>query len=104
MQILINSENKVSVDESFIDHSTQMISHQLNRFTQQITRVEVHFTDENSHKEGQNDKRCLIEARLEGLAPIAASNHANSNETALKGALDKLKTALDSRIGKLRNH
>jgi ribosome-associated translation inhibitor RaiA len=104
MQILINSEKKVSLDESLIDHSTRIVSDQLSRFTQQITRVEVHFTDENSHKEGQNDKRCLVEARLEGLPPIAATNHANSFDTALKGALDKLKTAMDSRIGKLRNY
>jgi ribosome-associated translation inhibitor RaiA len=104
MQILINSEKRVSLDETFIDHATGIVSDHLGRFAQQLTRVEVHFTDENSHKEGQNDKRCLVEARLEGLPPIAASNQANSNDTALKGALDKLKTALDSRIGKLRNY
>lgn len=30
-----------------------------------ITRIEVHFGDENGEKFGKNDKRCLLEARLQ---------------------------------------
>ena len=37
----------------------------LDRFSEQITRVEVHLSDENSDKKfGTDDKRCLLEARL----------------------------------------
>ena len=36
------------------------------RFSAHITRVEVHLGDENAGKRGSDDKRCMMEARLEG--------------------------------------
>jgi hypothetical protein len=29
-----------------------------------ITRIEVKFSDENSDRDSENDKRCVLEARL----------------------------------------
>jgi hypothetical protein len=47
----------------------------LDRFSEQITRVEVHLSDQNSDKKfGNEDKRCLLEARLAGLQPISVSD------------------------------
>jgi hypothetical protein len=69
-----------------------------------VTRLEVHFNDENSHKGGEDDKRCMLEARLEGMQPIAVTNNGATEEHALKGAIDKLKAALDTIIGRLRNY
>ncbi len=66
--------------------------------------MEVHLSDENGPKEGKNDKRCMIEARLEGLKPIAVTNNANTHEQAVEGAIEKLKTSLDKILGRLRNH
>jgi len=45
-----------------------------------------------------------LEARLEGMQPIAVTNHDSTIEQAVNGALDKLKASLDSAIGKLRQH
>jgi hypothetical protein len=64
----------------------------------------VHVTDENGQKEGKDDQRCKIEARLEGLQPIVVSNNADTLEVAIKGATDKLKSSLDSVIGRLKSH
>lgn len=36
-----------------------------------ISRVEVHLSDEDGKKGGQNDKRCMMEARLDGRQPAA---------------------------------
>ena len=66
--------------------------------------MEVHLSDENGDKQGLNDKRCVIEARLSGMKPIAVTNHANTHEQAVGGAVDKLKTSLDAILGRLRNH
>src|SRR2546421_6302473 len=44
----------------------------LSRFASQITRVEVHLSDENAQKGGDHDKKCTVEARVAGLQAIAA--------------------------------
>ena len=44
----------------------------------------------------------MIEARLEGMQPVAVTNHADSIEKAVKGATEKLKAALDTVLGKLK--
>jgi hypothetical protein len=54
-------------------------------------------------KEGQNDKLCKLEARLEGMKPIVVSNNGNTHDLAVKGAINKLKH-LDSTLGRLNNH
>jgi len=68
------------------------------------TRLEVHLSDENGHKDALNDKRCVVEARLEGVKPIAVTNIANNHEQAVEGAIDKLKSTLETKFGRLNNH
>ena len=104
MTIQFNTDNKVSVSEELRAPLISLISEELNRFSHQITRVEVHLSDVNGDKDGFNDKRCLIEARIAGIKPIAVTNHANTHEQAVGGAVDKLKTSLETIIGRLRNH
>ncbi|MFO7657529.1 MAG: HPF/RaiA family ribosome-associated protein [Bacteroidales bacterium] len=104
MQIQFNSDKNVTGNEDLIASSTSLISQELSRYSQQITRVEVHFSDEDGKKDGDNDKRCLVEARLAGMQPIAVTNHANTHEQALFGAIDKLKTSLEKIIGRLKDY
>jgi hypothetical protein len=47
--------------------------------------------------------RCLLEARLAGLQPIAVSHEAATLQEAVAGAADKLKRSLDSSLGRLEN-
>ena len=104
MTIQFNTDSIVEVREEFRTPLINLISEELDRFSHQITRVEVHLSDENGDKQGLNDKRCVIEARLSGMKPIAVTNHANTHEQAVGGAVDKLKTSLDAILGRLRNH
>lgn len=46
----------------------------------------------------------MLEARLEGMQPIAVTAHGDTIQEALKGALSKLKSSLDTTLGKLQNH
>lgn len=103
MIIQINSDNNLTVHEEFRAQLQGQISEELSRFSEHITRLEVHLSDENSHKEAINDKRCIIEARLEGIKPIAVTNIANNHEQAVEGAIEKLKSALDTKFGRLNN-
>ncbi len=104
MQIQFNTDNNIKGTEEFRGPLEESINQSLDRFAERITRIEVHFNDQNSHKSGQDDKRCMLEARLEGMQPIAVTNNGSSEANALKGALDKLKASLDTVIGRARNH
>ncbi|MDZ7605828.1 MAG: HPF/RaiA family ribosome-associated protein [Cyclobacteriaceae bacterium] len=76
----------------------------MSRFSQQITRLEIHISGEDCNKTEQNDKRCMIEVRLKGMQPIAVTDTANSQVQAVKGATDKLKNSLRTILGRLENH
>lgn len=104
MTIQFDTDNNVKVSEELRIPLISLISEKLSRFSHQITRVEVHLSDENGNKEGFNDKRCMIEARLSGMKPIAVTNHANNHEQAVEGAVNKLKTSLDTILGRLSNY
>jgi hypothetical protein len=55
------------------------ISDAFDRYSEHITRIEVKFSDENSDRDSENDKRCVLEARLKGLQPLVVS-HADTVE------------------------
>ena len=104
MTIQFNTDNNITGSEELQAPLNAAIEKSLSRFSNQITRVEVHLNDENSLKKGQNDKRCMLEARMEGRQPIAVTNNADTNEQAVKGALDKLIASLETIIGRARNY
>ena len=104
MIIQINTDNNMTVHENFQTELNDKIAEKLHRFAGQLTRVEVHFSDENSHKEGQRDKRCLMEARMEGMQPIVVTEMNDTLMQAFNGAITKMKSALDTALGKVRNH
>ena len=104
MKIQFNTDKNVTGSEELKTSMKALISEDLSRYSDQITRLEVHLSDEDGDKHGQNDKRCIIEARLEGIQPIAVTNHANTHEQAVTGAVDKLRSSLNTIRGRLRNH
>jgi ribosome-associated translation inhibitor RaiA len=103
MQIQFNTDNNVAGNEELIASSTTLISEELRRFSQQITRVEVHLSDVDGKKKGFNDLRCMVEARLAGMKPIAVTDYASTHEQAIIGAINKLKTTLEKVTGRLKD-
>jgi len=104
MKIQFNTGKNVVGSEELMTSVTYLLNEELSRFSHQITRLEVHLSDEDGIKDGQNDKRCMLEARLEGLRPIAVTDHANTYEQAVKGATKNMKTSLETIIGRLKNY
>ena len=102
MQIQVHSDNHIEGSARLVSWVSASITSQLQRFEEELTRVVVHLNDENGHKAGSQDKRCQIEARPKGLAPISVTHHAESLEYSLEGAMEKLTHALEHQIGKLR--
>ena len=103
MKIQINTDNNIEGSEELSRQTEAVVKNMLGRFTGQITRVEVHLSDENSHKSGAHDKRCMMEARLEGHQPIAATHEAETIDQAIDGTVEKLKRLLDHTLGRLSN-
>lgn len=103
MQIQVNTDHNIEGHEKLIHWIESEVSHALGHFSDHITRVEVHLSDENSGKSGGHDKRCLIEARLAAHQPVAVSHHAGLLEEAFSGATEKLKRSLESILGRLKD-
>lgn len=101
MHIEINTDNHINNDESVERHVRQSLDTVLTRFGGQVTRVEVHLHDKNADKKGGNDKHCLLEAKLEGRPPVAASDEADTLAAAITGAAKKLQRRLDHDLGRL---
>jgi ribosome-associated translation inhibitor RaiA len=103
MQVLVNTDASVEGRESMEQEVAAVVSDVLERFEREITRVEVHLSDENAGKGGDNDKRCLMEARLTGRQPLAVSHKAPSMRLAVDGAAEKLQNAIGTALGRARD-
>lgn len=103
MQIQINTDDHVDGTEALGRHVRAVVQTTMNRFSDRISRVEVHLGDENGHKGGPMDKRCMMEVRLEGRQPTAVTHHADTIHQAIAGAADKLERAVENVLGRLRD-
>ena len=101
MKIQVNTDRNIEGDERLAEHVEGVVADTLSRFADQITRVEVHLGDVNGKKSGEDDKRCMLEARLAGRRPIAVTHLAGSVAEAVSGASDKLERAIERELGKL---
>lgn len=104
MQIQINTDKNIDGNERLVNFFSNEVNNELERFDKFITRIEVHFGDENSEKFGKNDKRCLIEVRIAKKEPIAVTDYADSIEKAFHNALEKVKRVLNATHEKMREY
>lgn len=102
MKIQVNTSNHIEGSERLIEFVRSQVENALKNFSEKVTTVEVHLDDENSAKEGPADKKCLIEARVAKLQPIAVTENADTLEQAIAGAAGKIKRAIENSLGKLR--
>ena len=94
MKIQVNTGHNIDGHEAMMRHAESVVEAMLGHLAEHVTRVEVHLSDENSEKGGSLDKRCLMEARLEGHQPIAVNDAAETSHQAIAGAAEKLKHAV----------
>lgn len=102
MHIQVNTDNTIAGREDVVRFVEGVIASKLNAVSGPITRIEVHLQDQNAEKSGPDDKRCMIEARLEGRQPVSATNTADNLQSAITGAVDKMRNILDRELGKAR--
>ncbi|MEP6496280.1 MAG: ribosomal subunit interface protein [bacterium] len=100
MQIQISTDHNIDGNEDMVAATTDAVAHALRRFSDHITRVEVHLADENGPKGGENDIRCVLEARIEGRQPIAVTHHADTIPLAVDGASGSLVSLIETTLGR----
>jgi ribosome-associated translation inhibitor RaiA len=102
MHIQFNTDRNIEGDEAMTHLVESVVHGTLDRFSEQITRVEIHVSDENSNKKGGSDViRCLMEARLGGMQPVAVTHNAGTVVEAVDGAAGKMQRSLESTLGRL---
>ena len=104
MQIKINTDHNIEGYEALATQVSGVVESALSRFSDHITRVEVHLSDENSDKkDGNDDIRCMMEVRLEGRRPIAVTHQTATLDQAVDGAADKLANLIESTLGQMHD-
>lgn len=103
MHVQVNTDDNIEGGEQLTLRVRTEVEASLDRFSDQITRVEVHLSDENSHKSAANDKRCAMEARPAGLQPLAVTHNAATLDQAIDGATEKLERLIESTFGRLND-
>ncbi len=103
MNIQINTGHNIKGNEELIAKFSSTIKEALSRMSDHITSVQVHLSDQDGVKKGNNDKRCKLEARLEGRQPIIVTENAATLNQALDGAIDKLISMIESILGRQRD-
>ena len=101
MQIQINSDHHISASPQIAGRVQALVHDTLDRYSDRITRVEVHLNDLNGAKHASSDKRCLMEARLGGVGPVSVDHEADSLDLAIDGAMEKLERAIEHKLGRI---
>lgn len=102
IKVQVNTSNDIENKDALERWAGDYLNEHLGRYDQDLTSIEVQMTDENhGSKGGAVDKRCMMEARIAGRAPVAVTAFAPDQNVAFRAAAEKLTHALDHAIGKL---
>lgn len=104
MQVQFNSDSSVMGTENVATRIEAQLRDRLGRFEDRLTRLEVHVRDENGRKGGDDDKTCVIEARIRSEAPVSVTGHASDVDSAARVAGSKMARLLEHHFGKHDRH
>lgn len=103
MNIQVHHDNHIAGHQPLLDQVRNNVEDVLGRFNDRITRVDVHLSDVNGRKVTPDDRRCVIEAHVQGRPPFTASDEASGLLLAVDGAAEKLCRVIDSALEKQRD-
>ena len=90
MQVQTHTDNHIEGSEALALWASSTVKAGLERFSGQITRVELHLSDLNAGKKnGPESIQCTLEARLEGHQPMAVKHQGANLNQAIDGAVEK---------------
>lgn len=101
MHIQIHTDDNIQGGEPLAQWAQKEAADKFARFRDQVTRLEVFFTDVDAGKPG--GKRCRMEARPAGRPPVTVTADADKLADAFTGAQEKLLRALDADLGRAKD-
>jgi hypothetical protein len=96
--IEVRTANAVKGSAGLDAFAEKVVTGGLSRFMPRVTRIDVHLSDANAEKQGDDDKRCQIEVRPASQQPVSATATAATIEKALTSAVAKMKRLLAKRL------
>ena len=75
----------------------------VGHFSDRLTSVEAHVAEQDGPRIGGMDKRCMLEARPEGMQSLNVTVHAATVDEAVKSASHKLAKMIDSAFQRLES-
>ena len=103
MNIEIRTDKNIQNSDRLITYVRAELNAGFERHNDRITHFSVHLSDENGAKGGADDIHCMIEARPAGLKPVVVNHRGHNIDTAIHGAIDRLKRSLEHIIEKTEN-
>ena len=104
MQVQVHADDSIQGGESLAQWAQEEINTKLARLKEYVVRVEVFLTEVDALKTtGGPGKRCLMETRATGRPPIAVNAEAEKVKDAFSAAIEKLKRAVETDLGKLKD-
>ena len=83
MQIYVRTDNKIDGSGKLTAYVEGELGAALSRFSDPITRIEVHLSDQSGGRATGADIRCMIEARPAGQTPVTVTDDAGTVDAAL---------------------
>ncbi|MFU9045627.1 HPF/RaiA family ribosome-associated protein [Acinetobacter tibetensis] len=103
MNIEIRTDKNIQNNDRLISYVRAELNQEFQRHSERITHFSVHLSDENGVKGGDDDIKCMIEARPAGLKPVVVNHKAHNVDTAFHGAMERLKRSLEHVFEKREN-
>jgi ribosome-associated translation inhibitor RaiA len=94
MQIRVDVDEHIDGSEELIVRVEGVVEGSLERYQQQIARVDVYLSQRVPHRHGERDLCCRMEAHAGGLKGIAVSHEAMTLTEAIHAASAKLQRAV----------
>ncbi|MFW5641384.1 MAG: HPF/RaiA family ribosome-associated protein [Roseicyclus sp.] len=105
MQLQFGTDASIHGDERLAEIAEDIVTSALGHHGGRLARVEVYLADANAAKGGPDDDiLCTVGARPEGLQPMVTTQFDADLEAALRGAVRKMRRALDSQVDDLSRH
>ena len=104
MIVQVHTDPNIQSSPALTSHVEALVAAAVGRFGDRVSRVQVHLGDENSsRKQGSNDKRCMMEVKMDGRPPIAVVQQAATLDQAMTGAADFRKSEVIDAVKALMN-
>jgi len=100
MLVQINTDNRIEGSEGMNAAMEEQVRERLSRFSDRLTRAELHLRDVDGERNGPQGIEAKLELRPAGGQPLMTTDQGADPDAALAGALRKAIDLLDRTFAK----